>query len=109
MVTVCGQVVALPLTSVTFHVTVVVPTGLLVLALPVPVKSLLATPRTPQLSPTPVGNGTVTEALHTPKSATLVMFTGQVIVGNWLSVTFTVKLHGVAQFPATSFAVTLTV
>jgi hypothetical protein len=49
-------------------------------------------------------SGTVTLAEQEPASAFWEMFPEQVIVGTWLSVTVTVKLH-VEMFPAASVAV----
>jgi hypothetical protein len=100
-VTVKLQFDELPPASVAVNVTVVVPTGN---AEPLgkPPDNVIIVPG--QLS---VAEGAIqfTIALHKPGSFVTVMFNGhEVKVGNWLSITVTVKEH-VEVFPAASVAV----
>jgi hypothetical protein len=70
----CWQLFVLPCTSVTAHVTVLVPTGKLAGA-------LLVTLATPQLSETVGAPRLTLDAEHRPESALTVLVGGQVIVG----------------------------
>ena len=96
-VTVKAQVAVLPLASVTLNTFVVSPTGN---AEPLvrPAVCIVIGPR--QLS-APVGAVNVATALHRPESLTFEIFAGQVIVGNWVSLTVTVNPQ-VAVLPLAS-------
>ena len=58
---------------------------------------------TEQLSPV-VGFGVITAALQDNAAVFCAILSGQMMVGNWLSVMVTLKLH-TAVFPEASFAV----
>jgi hypothetical protein len=80
-------VAELPLASVTLNTFVVVPVGN---ADPLASPAVCIVIGSAQLS-APIGAVNVAIALQSPESFTLLMFAGQVIVGNWVSLTVTVK------------------
>ena len=77
-------------TSVTVQVTVVFPTGKLGAA-------LFDTEAIPQLSDVSGVPGLMIVAEHRPLAAFTFRLDGQAIVGSWLSVTVTEKLHEVTE------------
>src|SRR5919204_163361 len=95
------QMVLLPLASVAVLVTVVTPTGKIV-----PLAGLLDTVTPGQLSVAVTTN--VTLLAHTPGAAFTVRLAGQLITGNCVSFTVTVKLQ-LLLLPLASVAVLVTV
>ena len=100
-VTVCVQLAVLPFTSVTVHVTVVVPTGY-------EDGALFVVDATPQLSLVDGVPNATPLAAHDPASADAETFAGQVITGACVSVTVTVCVQ-LAVLPFTSVTVHVTV
>ena len=100
-VTVCEHVAVFDDPSTIVHTTVVDPSGYVAGA-------LFVTEATVQLSAVTGVPKATPEAVHKPKSAETVTFTGHTIVGSSLSVTVTVCVH-VAAFPEPSTAVHVTV
>jgi hypothetical protein len=96
-VTVKPQVAVLPLASVTLKTFVVTPTGN---AEPL-VRPAVCIVIGPEQLSAAVGAVYVATALQSPASFTLLTFAGQVIVGNWVSLTVTVKPQ-VAVLPLAS-------
>ena len=104
-VTVNMQLAVLADVSIAEHVTVVVPFGKAA-----PDGGLQVTALTPGQLSVAVGAVYVATALHRPVSFDLVMLAGQAVsVGACVSLTVTVKLHGVAALPEVSIPVQLTV